>query len=116
MAAALAGGGLALGGCGEDEKPRPAGPALSATDNQAVAAIGRAVRRYCFHGGAEADIEREVDTLLRLYRARPTARFRSAAGTESTVREVVAAVADQLQGCGAREPAQQLRAALRPAT
>ncbi|MDQ3995588.1 MAG: hypothetical protein M3303_01065 [Gemmatimonadota bacterium] len=115
LAVAVLGGG-ALAACGEEEKRTPRGPALSQKDNEGVAAIGRAVIRYCYRGGAEADIEREVDSLLKLYKARPNARFRSATGTESTVREVVAAVADQLQGCGAREPARQLRAALRPAT
>jgi hypothetical protein len=115
VALATAAAGLAACGDDDDAKKAPAGPRLTAAQNKGVADIGRQVSKYCFEGGAKANIEREVQGLLVAYRAHPTATFEAPDGTKSKMRQVVAAVADQLEACGEAAAAKPLRAELRRA-
>ncbi|MEA2272931.1 MAG: hypothetical protein QOI98_1639 [Solirubrobacteraceae bacterium] len=103
-----------MSACGSDSKnPKQAsGPRLSAKDNKGVAGIGQDVSTYCYKGGAHANVERAVEELLTAYRAHPTAIFRASTGTESTMREVVTAVAQQLETCDERALARKLRTEL----
>ena len=106
----------AFAGCGGgDDSKSPKPPHFTAKQNKGIETIATNVQAYCVKGGAHANIEREIDTLLTAYRTHPTAIYKNSQGTESTMREVVSAVADELEGCGEEAGAQKLRRELRGA-
>jgi hypothetical protein len=109
LAAALA---LAVAACGGSDSGTPKRPHLSAKQNKGIETIAKNVQTYCLKGGAHSNIEREIDTLLTAYRQKPTSIFTNSQGTESTMREVVSAVADELQNCGEEAGARKLRKGL----
>ena len=100
---------MGLGGCGGNDSKTPTRPHLTAEQNKGIAQIGTRIETYCFKGGAHANLERELDALLKAYRGHPTAVFKNSQGTESTMREVVSAVAEELDGCGEEQGARNLR-------
>ncbi len=102
---------LTLAGCG-DGTDEPTGPPLTADQNGEITSIAEAVREFCFRGGADATIKRELESLLALYRQRPRSVYRSEDGERSSMREVMTATAEQLEACGAPAQARQVRRAL----
>jgi hypothetical protein len=108
---------LALAGCGGgDDSGKPKRPHLTATQSKGIETIAKNVQKYCLSGGAHSNIEREIDTLLTAYRQKPTSVFTNSQGEESTMRDVVTAVADELQSCGEEAGARKLRRELNGAT
>jgi hypothetical protein len=101
---------LAVTGCGGGgDSAKPQRPHLTAKQSKGVETIATNVQKYCVTGGAHSNIEREIDALVTAYRAKPTSIFTNSQGTESTMREVVSAVADELQTCGEEAGARKLR-------
>jgi hypothetical protein len=114
--AALVGAlGVGLTACGGSHSKAPKRPHLTAKQNDGIETIAKNVQKYCLQGGAHANIEREVDTLLTAYREKPTSIFTNSQGTESTMRQVVSAVAEELDNCGETSSARKLRSGLNTA-
>jgi hypothetical protein len=115
VALALAVAATGLAACGDDEPKRRPAPKLTASQNKGIAAIGKEISEYCFKGGSVTNVRRDVETLVGAYRDHPTAVFEAPDGRRSTMRQVLTAVADQLESCGERTEARPLRQELRRA-
>jgi hypothetical protein len=100
---------LALAGCGGSDSSAPKRPHLTDKQNKGIETIAKNVQKYCVQGGAHSNIQREIDTLLTAYRAKANYIFTNSQGTESTMREVVSAIAEELENCGEEAGARKLR-------
>jgi hypothetical protein len=100
----------ALSGCGGDDSTGGLkGPHLTAKQSKGIETIAKNVQKYCVQGGAHSNIEREIDAITTAYRQKPTSIFTNSQGTESTMRQVVSAIAEELENCGEEAGARKLR-------
>jgi hypothetical protein len=115
LAAAIVALGAGLAACGGSDSKTPKHPHLTTEQNDGITEIATNIQKYCLQGGAHANIERELQALITAYQKKPTSIYTNNQGTESTMREVVSAAADELEGCGEEAGARKLRAELRGA-
>jgi hypothetical protein len=107
--------GAGLTACGGSDSKAPKRPHFTTKQNDGITEIATNIQKYCLRGGAHANIERELQALITAYQKKPTSIYTSNEGTESTMREVVSAAAEELENCGEEAGARKLRAELRGA-
>jgi hypothetical protein len=107
--------GAGLTACGGSDSKTPKRAHLTKEQNDGITTIAKNIQKFCLQGGAHANLEREVQAITTAYQQKPTALYTNDQGTTSTMRQVVSAMAEELENCGEPAGARELRNQLRGA-